>query len=68
MAGYRYTYNPDIRYFNQTSVDNTNIEQKSRNKTHGGLNEHSLMASVTLIDNDTQYLQIGGKQIFRKEQ
>ena len=66
MAGYRYTYNPDIRYFNQTSVDNTNIEQKSRNKTHGGLNEHSLMASVTLIDNDTQYLQIGGKQIFRK--
>ena len=66
MAGYRYTYNPDIRNFNQTYTDNTNSEQKSRNKTHGGLNEHSLTASITLVDNDAQFLQIGGKQIFRK--
>lgn len=66
MAGYRYTYNPDIRNFNQTYTDNTDSEQKSRNKTHGGLNEHSLTASITLVDNDAQFLQIGGKQIFRK--
>ncbi|MGP1592557.1 MAG: outer membrane beta-barrel family protein [Prevotella multiformis] len=66
MAGYRYTYNPDIRNFNQTYTDNTDREQKSRNKTHGGLNEHSLTASITLVDNDAQFLQIGGKQIFRK--
>lgn len=66
MAGYRYTYNPDIRNFNQTYTDNTDSEQKIRNKTHGGLNEHSLTASITLVDNDAQFLQIGGKQIFRK--
>ena len=66
MAGYRYTYNPDIRNFYQTYTDNTDSEQKSRNKTHGGLNEHSLTASITLVDNDAQFLQIGGKQIFRK--
>ena len=66
MAGYRYTYNPDIRNFNQTYTDNTDSEKKSRNKTHGGLNEHSLTASITLVDNDIQFLQIGGKQIFRK--
>ena len=66
MVGYRYTYNPDIRYFNQTSIENTNKELKSRNKTHGGLNEHSLTANLTLIDNDARFLQIGGKQIFRK--
>lgn len=66
MAGYRYTYNPDIRNFNQTYTDNTDSEQKSRNKTHGGLNEHSLTASITLVDNDAQFLQVGGKQIFRK--
>ena len=66
MAGYRYTYNPDIRNFNQTYTDNTDSEQKSRNKTRGGLNEHSLTASITLVDNDAQFLQIGGKQIFRK--
>lgn len=66
MAGYRYTYNPDIRNFNQTYTDNTDSEQKSRNKTYGGLNEHSLTASITLVDNDAQFLQIGGKQIFRK--
>lgn len=66
MAGCRYTYNPDIRNFNQTYTDNTDSEQKSRNKTHGGLNEHSLTASITLVDNDAQFLQIGGKQIFRK--
>lgn len=65
MAGYRYTYNPDIRNFKQTYINNSNSEEKSINKTHGGLNEHSLTASISLIDNNTQFLQIGGKQIFR---
>lgn len=65
-AGYRYTYNPDKRNYQQdyTGAAGSGSERYKR-ATNGGLNEHTLMADLLLPAGKGHELHLGGKQIFR---
>lgn len=63
-AGYRYTYNPDIRNFIQQSYSGEN-ETNHRSKTDGGMNEHTVMADWTIPFSAKHLMRVGAKQIFR---
>ncbi len=63
-AGYRYTYNPDVRNFIQQS-NKGGDEANSRSKTNGGMNEHTVMADWTIPFSAKHQMRVGAKQIFR---
>jgi hypothetical protein len=64
--GYRYTYNPDIRNFDQYLYNYENVLQKEMNrKTDGGLNEHTFMVDWTIPASSKNKFYVGSKQILR---
>lgn len=65
LAGYRYTYNPDVRHYYQTLTYPDGERFGQKHATNGGLHEHSLTANLLLIHREHHDLEIGGRQTFR---
>ena len=65
MIGYRYTYNPDRRQVEQTWLDNATDFSSLEQRTTGGMQEHSVMASYVWKVAKGHMVRLTAKDMYR---